>query len=342
MAILITGGSGFIGSNFIKHIDQLDDSQVLINLDKLTYASRVKNLQDVSRGEKYIFVHGDITDKQIVSETLSFYKPWAVVHFAAESHVDNSIGDPSTFINTNVFGTYNLLECVREFLLDQNACEKERFRFIHVSTDEVYGQLEQSELKKKETDLYAPRNPYSASKAAADHLVNSYFSTYDLNSIIIRSCNNYGPFQHPEKLIPKVIMKALNNEPIPIYGDGKQKREWIYVGDHCDAIYNVLYNGSPGETYNVSSNVEIENIQLVNILCKMLDSKVPVCNYTYKNLITFVEDRPGHDRRYAMNCEKIGSELGWSSKSDFEEMLSHTIGWYLMNSEKTESRIELK
>lgn len=342
MAILVTGGAGFIGSNFINHIFKSNDTDLFINLDKLTYAGRLKNLQGISENERYLFVHGDIADEPTVHHLLETYQPWAVVHFAAESHVDNSIGDPTAFINTNVLGTYNLLECVRKFLLTQTSFARDKFKFIHVSTDEVYGQVEPGDSGKREVNSYDPRNPYSASKASADHLVNSYFSTYGLNSIITRSCNNYGPFQNPEKLIPMVIMKALNNELIPIYGDGKQQREWLYVEDHCEALFNLMENGKPGETYNITSNFELENIQLVNIVCEMLDVKVPLTRDTYKSLIRFVEDRPGHDRRYSMNYEKIKSEVGWSSKSDFNNMLSHTIDWYLSNSKKTNSRFELE
>jgi dTDP-glucose 4,6-dehydratase len=335
--ILVTGGAGFIGSNFILQWLASESSSV-INLDKLTYAGNPANLASVISDHRYKFVQGDICDRQMLAEILMTHRPRAIVHFAAESHVDRSIHGPDDFVRTNVNGTFSLLEEARAYWSALSGDEKSAFRFLHVSTDEVYGSLAATDPAFSETTRYAPNSPYSASKAASDHLVRAYHHTYGLPVLTTNCSNNYGPFQFPEKLIPLVILHALNGKPIPVYGDGMNVRDWLYVADHCEAIRTVLKRGRPGETYNIGGSNEIKNLDVVNTICSVLDElrpKDPVV--PHKNLITFVKDRPGHDRRYAMDATKIQSELGWRPKETFESGMRKTIEWYLDNQAWIES-----
>ena len=325
--ILVTGGCGFIGSNFIQNILQKDLSISIINLDKLTYAGNLANLSFISN-KRYAFVKGDICDKGLVNSLFNEYNFQSVVHFAAESHVDRSIDDPSEFIQTNIVGTLNLLENSKKFFLKST---KKDFKFLHVSTDEVYGSLGKSG-KFLENTPYAPSSPYSASKAGSDHLVRAWNKTYDLPILITNCSNNYGPYQFPEKLIPLIIINAINNKPLPVYGKGDNVRDWLYVLDHCDAISTVLERGEIGQTYNVGGNNEIKNIDVVNLICEILDHLIPKGNSeSYKKLIHFVQDRPGHDFRYAIDSSKLNSKLGWSPKESFESGLEKTIQWYINN-----------
>ncbi len=329
--ILVTGGAGFIGSNFILHWFANEPAHV-VNLDKLTYAGNPENLASVSSDRRYKFVQGDICDRELVADLLSKSRPAAIVHFAAESHVDRSIHGPDDFVRTNVNGTFSLLEESRAYWSAMTPEEKNRFRFLHVSTDEVYGSLGAAEPAFSETTRYAPNSPYSASKAASDHLVRAYHHTYGLPVLTTNCSNNYGPFQFPEKLIPLVILHALGGKPIPVYGDGLNVRDWLYVKDHCEAIRTVLKRGLPGETYNIGGSNEIKNIDVVNTICSVLDELCPNDPVVpHKKLITFVKDRPGHDRRYAMNAAKIENELGWRPKETFESGMRKTIQWYLDN-----------
>jgi dTDP-glucose 4,6-dehydratase len=329
--ILVTGGAGFIGSNFILHWLGNEPSSV-VNLDKLTYAGNPANLASVSSDTRYKFVQGDICDRGFVADLLLTRRPRAIVHFAAESHVDRSIHGPDDFVRTNVNGTFSLLEEARAYWSAMAADEKSGFRFLHVSTDEVYGSLEPTEPAFSETTRYAPNSPYSASKAASDHLVRAYFHTYGLPVLTTNCSNNYGPFHFPEKLIPLVILRALGGKPIPVYGDGLNVRDWLYVTDHCEAIRTVLKRGRPGETYNIGGNNEIKNLDVVHTICSVLDELRPHDPVVpHKNLITFVKDRPGHDRRYAMDATKIRNELGWVPKETFESGIRKTIQWYLDN-----------
>jgi dTDP-glucose 4,6-dehydratase len=335
--ILITGGAGFIGSNFILQW-LANESSSVINLDKLTYAGNPANLASVTSDRRYKFVQGDICDRQILADMLLANRPRAIVHFAAESHVDRSIHGPDDFVRTNVNGTFSLLEEARAYWSALSGDEKSAFRFLHVSTDEVYGSLAATDPAFSETTRYAPNSPYSASKAASDHLVRAYHHTYGLPVLTTNCSNNYGPFQFPEKLIPLVILHALNGKPIPVYGDGMNVRDWLYVADHCEAIRTVLKRGRPGETYNIGGSNEIKNLDVVNTICLVLDelrANDPVV--PHKNLITFVKDRPGHDRRYAMDATKIESELGWRPKETFESGMRKTIEWYLDNQAWIES-----
>jgi dTDP-glucose 4,6-dehydratase len=335
--ILITGGAGFIGSNFILQW-LANESSSVINLDKLTYAGNPANLASVTSDRRYKFVQGDICDRQILADMLLANRPRAIVHFAAESHVDRSIHGPDDFVRTNVNGTFSLLEEARAYWSALSGDEKSAFRFLHVSTDEVYGSLAATDPAFSETTQYAPNSPYSASKAASDHLVRAYHHTYGLPVLTTNCSNNYGPFQFPEKLIPLVILHALNGKPIPVYGDGMNVRDWLYVADHCEAIRTVLKRGRPGETYNIGGSNEIKNLDVVNTICLVLDelrANDPVV--PHKNLITFVKDRPGHDRRYAMDATKIESELGWRPKETFESGMRKTIEWYLDNQAWIES-----
>lgn len=329
--ILVTGGSGFIGSNFILQW-LASESPNVINLDKLTYAGNPANLAAVASDRKYKFVQGDICDREFVADLLLKNRPRAIVHFAAESHVDRSIHGPDDFVRTNVNGTFSLLEEARAYWSAMTGDEKNAFRFLHVSTDEVYGSLSATDPAFSETTRYAPNSPYSASKAASDHLVRAYYHTYGLPVLTTNCSNNYGPFQFPEKLIPLVILHALNGKPIPVYGDGMNVRDWLYVADHCEAIRTVLKRGRPGETYNIGGSNEIENLNVVNTICSVLDDLRPSDPVVpHKKLITFVKDRPGHDRRYAMDATKIQSELGWRPKETFESGMRKTIQWYLDN-----------
>jgi dTDP-glucose 4,6-dehydratase len=329
--ILVTGGAGFIGSNFTLHWFSSEPSDV-VNLDKLTYAGNPANLASVSHDKRYKFVHGDICDRKLVSDLLLTYRPRAIVHFAAESHVDRSIHGPDDFIRTNVNGTFGLLEEVRAYWSELGAEEKSAFRFLHVSTDEVYGSLGPDDPAFSEVTRYAPNSPYSASKAASDHLVRAYHHTYGLPVLTTNCSNNYGPFQFPEKLIPLVILHAVSGKPIPVYGDGQNVRDWLYVTDHCEAIRTVLNRGKIGETYNVGGRNEIKNLDVVDTICSVLDELQPNGPVVpHKRLITFVKDRPGHDRRYAMNISKIEAELGWQPKETFESGIGRTVRWYLEN-----------
>ena len=327
--ILVTGGAGFIGSNFVLQWLANEGSSV-INLDKLTYAGNPANLASVASDRRYRFLQGDICDRDLVAELLKAHRPRAIVHFAAESHVDRSIHGPDDFVRTNVNGTFSLLEESRAYWAGLDDPQKIQFRFLHVSTDEVYGSLGPTDSAFSEETRYAPNSPYSASKAASDHLVRAYFHTYGLPAITTNCSNNYGPFHFPEKLIPLVILRAMSGKPIPVYGDGQNVRDWLFVGDHCEAIRSALARGRPGETYNVGGGNEIRNIEVVQTICSVLDELRPSDPVTPHNqLITFVKDRPGHDRRYAMNAAKIQAELGWGPRQTFESGIRTTIQWYL-------------
>ena len=327
--ILVTGGAGFIGSNFILQWIASESSNV-INLDKLTYAGNPANLAAVTSDRRYKFLQGDICDRELVAELLLTHRPRAIVHFAAESHVDRSIHGPDDFIRTNVNGTFSLLEEARAYWSGLEDEAKTAFRFLHISTDEVYGSLGPADPAFTESTQYAPNSPYSASKAASDHLVRAYFHTYGLPTLTTNCSNNYGPFQFPEKLIPLVILHAVGGKPIPVYGDGQNVRDWLYVADHCEAIRLVLARGRVGETYNIGGQNELKNLDVVNAICSVLDELQPQAHPRSK-LITYVTDRPGHDRRYAMNISKIQSELGWLPRETFETGIRKTIQWYLDN-----------
>lgn len=331
--ILVTGGAGFIGSNFV--LDWLKESnEPVINLDALTYAGNLENLQSIADDPRHIFVKGNICDKELVSSLLAQYKPRAIVHFAAESHVDRSIFGPDLFFQTNVMGTLNLLECAKDYydrILSEQ--EKNSFRFLHVSTDEVYGSLTFDEPAFTEGTPYRPNSPYSASKASSDHAVRAWFHTYGFPVLTTNCSNNYGPYQFPEKLIPLVISNALVRKPLPIYGDGLNVRDWLYVGDHCSAIRCVLEKGKTGETYNVGGHNERNNITIVKTICAILDEIKPHPDGSYANLITFVKDRPGHDRRYAIDSTKLQTQLGWKPKECFESGIRKTVQWYLAHQE---------
>ena len=331
--ILVTGGAGFIGSNFV--LDWLagcDES--VINLDKLTYAGNLNNLATVREDARHLFVHGDIGDAELVADLLASHKPRAIVHFAAESHVDRSIHGPGAFVTTNVNGTFTLLEAARAYWAGLAEDERAAFRFLHVSTDEVYGSLSPDDPPFTETTAYQPNSPYSASKAASDHLVRAYHHTYGLPTLTTNCSNNYGPYHFPEKLIPLVIANARAGKPLPIYGDGQQIRDWLYVGDHCAAIRHVLAAGRPGETYNIGGWNEKANLDVVRVLCDMLDELAPRSQGgSYAEQITYVADRPGHDRRYAIDARKIERELGWKPAETFETGIRKTVQWYLANEE---------
>jgi dTDP-glucose 4,6-dehydratase len=327
--ILVTGGAGFIGSNFLLRWMEREGTPV-INLDKLTYAGNLRNLESIASDSRYEFVHGDINDRELVRRLLKERQPRAIVHFAAESHVDRSIRGPDEFIRTNVLGTFSLLEETRAYWSDLPESDRAAFRFLHVSTDEVYGSLGPRGAAFNETTAYAPNSPYSASKAASDHLVRAYHHTYQLPVLTTNCSNNYGPFQFPEKLIPLMILNARGGKPLPVYGDGKNVRDWLYVGDHCEAIRTVLERGSVGETYNIGGWSEKPNIEIVETVCAILDELCP--NDTvrpHRQLITFVKDRPGHDRRYAIDARKIERELGWRPQETFETGIRKTVRWYL-------------
>lgn len=327
--LLVTGGAGFIGANFV--LQAVAAGHTVINLDKLTYAGNLQTLQSLEGNSRHVFVHGDIGDRQLVASLLDTYRPDAVLNFAAESHVDRSIDSPADFVDTNVVGTLGLLECARNYWRGLSGAEAEAFRFLHVSTDEVYGSLG-SEGLFTETTPYAPNSPYSASKAASDHLVRAFHHTYGLPVLTTNCSNNYGPFQFPEKLIPLVIQKALAGEALPIYGDGMNVRDWLFVEDHCSAIARVLEAGRVGETYNVGGNSERANLVVVKTICAILDEVRPRQNAEpHEALITFVRDRPGHDRRYAIDASKLKRELGWTPEHTFESGIRATVEWYLSN-----------
>jgi dTDP-glucose 4,6-dehydratase len=328
--ILVTGGAGFIGANFI--LDWLTQSdEVVINLDKLTYAGNLNNLSSLNNDDRHLFVHADINERDILEQVLQKHKPRAVLHFAAESHVDRSIHGPAAFIETNVNGTFSLLESVRAYWQALPEQEKNAFRFLHVSTDEVYGSLEANDPPFTETTAYAPNSPYSASKAASDHLVRAYHHTYGLPTLTTNCSNNYGPLHFPEKLIPLVITNARAGKDLPIYGDGSQVRDWLYVSDHCAAIRRVLEAGQPGETYNIGGWNEKTNLNVVHSICDLLDELQPKVVGNYRDQIRHVKDRPGHDKRYAIDARKIERELGWKPAESFETGLRKTVRWYLDN-----------
>lgn len=335
--ILVTGGAGFIGGNFVLDWLAASDEPVL-NLDKLTYAGNLQTLSSLDRDPRHVFVHGDIGDTALVSELLATYRPRAVLNFAAESHVDRSIHRPSDFIQTNVVGTFNLLESVRTYWQGLLPPDKDSFRFLHVSTDEVYGTLAREDAPFKESTVYAPNSPYSASKAASDHLVRAWFHTYGLPVLTTNCSNNYGPYHFPEKLIPLVILNALAGRALPVYGDGQQVRDWLYVTDHCAAIRRVLQDGKPGETYNVGGWNEKTNLAVVHTICGILNELRPRNDgRDYAGQVTFVADRPGHDRRYAIDAGKLAQELGWKPAETFESGIRKTVEWYLDNSEWVEN-----
>jgi dTDP-glucose 4,6-dehydratase len=330
--ILVTGGAGFIGSNFV--LDWLSQNLgPVVNLDKLTYAGNLANLASVEANPAHAFVHGDICDAALVARLLNQYRPRAVVHFAAESHVDRSIAGPEAFLRTNIDGTFTLLQAARVYYGSLTAEDRERFRFLHVSTDEVYGTLSPDDPAFHEETPYAPNSPYAASKAASDHLVRAWVHTYGLPAIITNCSNNYGPYQFPEKLIPLMIANALQGKPLPIYGDGQQVRDWLYVVDHCRALQTVLQRGRIGETYNVGGGNQRSNLEVVTTLCALLDELVPDSKFKpHFQLVKYVTDRPGHDRRYAIDARKLESELGWRAQESFETGLRKTVEWYLANS----------
>lgn len=330
--VLITGGAGFIGSNYVEYVLENSEDEIIV-LDKLTYAGNLKNLEAVSH--KITFIKGDICDASFIDELFQKYRFQKVVHFAAESHVDNSISGPAEFIQTNIVGTFNLLQSAYKLWMNgpnDLKVEYKNARFLHISTDEVYGTLGETGLFTEETS-YAPNSPYSASKASSDFIVRSYFHTYGLPVVTTNCSNNYGPNQHKEKLIPTIIRKAISGENIPIYGDGKNVRDWLYVMDHCSGISLALENGKLGETYNIGGRNERENLYIANVICELLDEMLPK-KTSYKEQITFVKDRPGHDFRYAIDASKIESELGWKAKENFETGIKKTISWYLENRDR--------
>jgi dTDP-glucose 4,6-dehydratase len=331
--ILVTGGAGFIGANFV--LDWLRQSdEPVVNLDKLTYAGNLENLAAVRQDKRHVFVRGDIGDVDLVSEILNRHKPRAVVNFAAESHVDRSIHGPSDFIQTNVVGTFRLLEAVRSYWLELAPEARAAFRFLHVSTDEVYGSLGPEDPPFNERSRVEPNSPYSASKAASDHLVRAWYHTYGLPVLTTNCSNNYGPYQFPEKLIPLMIEHALAGKPLPIYGDGRNIRDWLYVGDHCAAVRAVLAGGRLGETYNVGGRSELTNLEVVHTLCDILDRQAAKAGGgSYREQIVYVKDRPGHDRRYAIDAGKIEEELGWKPAFGFADGISRTVQWYLEHRE---------
>jgi dTDP-glucose 4,6-dehydratase len=330
--VLVTGGAGFIGSNFVLSWLRATGSSV-VNLDLLTYAGNPANLASLEQDPRYQFVRGDICDPECVGAILETHRPRAIIHFAAESHVDRSIASPEAFIRTNVHGTFTLLEHARNYFSQLDEAGRAGFRFLHVSTDEVYGSLGKDDPAFSETTAYAPNSPYAASKAASDHLARAYFHTFGLPVLTTNCSNNYGPFQFPEKLIPLVILNALEGKPLPVYGDGKNVRDWLFVEDHCAAIRAVLKNGRIGETYNVGGNSERANVDVVSTICDLVDEMRPesAVKAPRRRLITFVADRPGHDRRYAIDATKLSRELGWQPAERFESGLRKTVRWYLDN-----------
>ena len=334
--IIVTGGAGFIGSNFVQSWLSSCEGSV-INIDKLTYAGNPENLKMLHDEPRHIFVRGDIGDRKLIDSLLAQHRPHAIINFAAESHVDRSIHGPEDFIQTNILGTFHLLESIRRYWERLGEPHKTEFRFLHVSTDEVYGSLELTDQAFTEKTAYAPNSPYSASKASSDHLVRAYYHTYNLPVLTTNCSNNYGPFQFPEKLIPLIILNALEGKMLPIYGDGKNIRDWLYVGDHCAAIREVLKRGAVGEVYNIGGNHEKTNLEIVETVCTILGELVPnKSGRSYKTLIKFVDDRPGHDRRYAVDTSKIKQEIGWVPRETFDSGIRETINWYLQNADWVE------
>jgi dTDP-glucose 4,6-dehydratase len=334
---LVTGGAGFIGSNFIHYLLHENRDIRIINLDALTYAGNLQNLNNITDSTRYIFIQGNICDRNVIDSILLQYQIDTIVHFAAETHVDRSIDNARSFIETNINGTYNLLECARDYCT--GPVQNKNFRFHHISTDEVFGSLEPGQAPFTEKSTYSPNSPYAASKAASDHLVRAYHHSYGLPVTISNCSNNYGPYQFPEKLIPLVITNALSGKSIPVYGDGRQIRDWLYVEDHCEAISLILKKGNPGETYNIGGSNQPENIEIVENICSILDILVPSKN-SHRTLINYVTDRPGHDRRYAMDISKIQKALGWSPKWDLKNGLEKTVKWYLQNQDWVKSIAE--
>ncbi|ALV57068.1 MULTISPECIES: dTDP-glucose 4,6-dehydratase [Burkholderia] len=328
--ILVTGGAGFIGANFV--LDWMDASgEAVLNVDKLTYAGNLRTLVPLDGNPAHVFARVDICDRAALDALFAEHKPRAVIHFAAESHVDRSIHGPADFVQTNVVGTFTLLEAARTHWNSLNDTDKAAFRFLHVSTDEVFGSLSATDPQFCETTPYAPNSPYSATKAGSDHLVRAYHHTYGLPTLTTNCSNNYGPYQFPEKLIPLMIANALAGKPLPVYGDGQNVRDWLYVGDHCSAIREVLARGVPGETYNIGGWNEKKNLDVVHTLCDLLDAARPKAAGSYREQITYVKDRPGHDRRYAIDARKLERELGWKPAETFETGLAKTVRWYLDN-----------
>lgn len=337
MTIIVTGGAGFIGSNFILDFVKHSDEKI-INLDKLTYAGNLQSLESLLDNSQLKIVQGDICDRALILKILNEYSPRAILNFAAESHVDRSIHGPAEFMQTNIIGTFTLLDATLEWWKQQSPTDRENFRFLHVSTDEVYGSLTEDEAAFTETTGYKPNSPYSASKAASDHIVRSYFHTYGLPVLTTNCSNNYGPLQFPEKLIPLMVHKAVTGGNLPIYGDGKNVRDWLYVTDHCSAIRLVLEKGRLGETYNIGGNNEKTNLEVVHTLCDILDAVHPRSDKkSYREQIQFVTDRPGHDRRYAIDAQKINSELGWVPQETFDTGIQKTVEWYLENTKWIEN-----
>lgn len=331
--ILVTGGAGFIGSNFVLEWLAREKSPV-INLDQLTYAGNPGNLSQIGNDPRHVFIRGDINDRELIEKLLREHRPRAIVHFAAESHVDRSIHGPGDFVQTNIVGTFSLLEAARAYLRDADAADRAQFRFLHVSTDEVYGSLAVNAPQATEASPYAPTSPYSASKAASDHLVRAYFHTYGFPAVITNCSNNYGPQQFPEKLIPLIILNALAGRPLPVYGDGLNVRDWLFVTEHCEALRAVLARGRIGETYNIGGDSEKTNIEVVKAICKVVDELRPdPLVPKHSSLIKFVRDRPGHDRRYALDTRKIRDELGWQPSTRFEDGIRQTVAWYLEHDE---------
>ena len=329
-SILVAGGAGFIGSNFILHWLSQEGLRV-VNLDKLTYAGNPANLAELSDDSRYVFARGDINDAELVSDLLQRHQPAAIIHFAAESHVDRSIHNAQEFIRTNIEGTFQLLQAARQYWTGLAEAEKQNFRFLHVSTDEVYGSLGPTDPAFTERTPFAPNSPYAASKASSDHLVRAFHHTYGLPTLTTNCSNNYGPYQFPEKLIPLMIHNAVAEKPLPVYGDGLNVRDWLYVTDHCEAIRQVLRKGRVGECYNIGGNSEKSNLEVVREICAVLSELKP--GTRYESLITYIKDRPGHDRRYAMNCTKIRTELGWTPGESFSSGLRKTVQWYLAHEE---------
>jgi dTDP-glucose 4,6-dehydratase len=339
--LLVTGGAGFIGANFIRYLQKQAPETTVVNLDLLTYAGSLENLKDLPFPQNHHFVKGDICDQDLVESLLRKNQIDTIVHFAAESHVDRSLEGPSAFIQTNIIGTFTLLEAARNVWLREKSIDIDKARFHHVSTDEVYGTLKPEDPAFEETTPYAPNSPYAASKASSDHLVRSYAHSFGLPITISNCSNNYGPYQFPEKLIPLMILNALTGKPLPIYGDGMQIRDWLYVEDHCEAIWKIIQEGKVGESYNIGGENQPPNLEIVKTICKILDEK-DLPHKPHEDLITYVKDRPGHDRRYAMNIDKIYRELDWQPKYNLEEGLKKTVEWYLENTDWLQAIIKEK
>jgi len=336
--VLVTGGAGFIGSNFVRYLLKTEPSNRVINLDALTYAGSMENLKDLPDSSRHVFIQGDIGDRALVEKLFHTYYIDTLVHFAAESHVDRSILGPQQFVQTNVMGTFTLLDVARQVWINEKSAPLDKVRFHHVSTDEVFGSLEIDDPPFSETTPYAPNSPYAASKAASDHLVRAYVHTYGLPVTVSNCSNNYGPYQFPEKLIPLMILNGIEGKPLPVYGDGLQIRDWLFVEDHCEAIHRVLCKGRAGETYNIGGNNQPANLAIIHTLCDILDRLLPSSPHMpHRKLIQHVTDRPGHDRRYAMDIRKIQQELGWQPKQNLESGLQLTVEWYLSHPEWVEA-----